>query len=290
MSLFAPIRKVSGRPDGTLDVEASFPAADANAVELAEALHGFSAGDGVRTAGRDRVIAAGVISSLGVGDDGIFRVAARVVDDGVVAKVRHGVLKFFEITSKWINLTDLGGGESVNMWKSEAADMTEQLSPFAKAFMAEFTKAMGDTLAKAAVETEHDRAANSANAGRLSSMNEADPVTITQDEPSTMLEDALLALRVVEHDEAPDRHLAIYRVGYGEDLYSMLRSNSSPRKDILAGQIERGGGRVLDMNQRPAIPGPGGREPPPQRRQTVAGDGSVVGWSEEQNPQLATVT
>jgi len=222
----------------------------------------------------------------------------------VVSKFKHGVLKFFEISAKYINLTDLGGDAAVTLWK--AADvsgyqdtLTEQLSPFAKAFRA----ASEEALSKAALDLEADRVRemNSVHPGKLSEMNETDPEAITRDAPDPGLVEALMGLRQVDpegREPAHSRFLESVTVGAsGQNYYSMLESNAAPRssRDFFLEALLAGGGRELPGREvlgpgGAQAPADGGREPRPNERQRGPKDnGQAEGWRVEQRLPQATV-
>jgi hypothetical protein len=102
-------------------------------------------------------VAAGLISSVAI-VDGFLRVAAKVVDETVISKVKHRVLRGFEISRRFISLVDRPGSlDKVSLWKAtmnaeqelaldDHADAMNQVNPNRLAGARDFSTILGETM------------------------------------------------------------------------------------------------------------------------------------------------
>ena len=244
MSIFARITGIESLDDGSLTVVAATSVAVADMVEARQACDSFGR-DG--TVLREmRSTAAGLVEKLNI-VDGVLRLVARVIDPSSILKVRHKVLRFFQVAPRFVDLIDRPDGfQKLCLWKATSNMTTHTLAEqFRKTFVAEFTKAM----AASDDGAEHDM--NATNPNRLASA----PDEPEDDMPA--LRAALSGLHTVgPRDLVQNAALAAFRVGHSAQNFYDLVSDvtfplAKPKRDFFLEQMVIAGG--ADLADRTAL-------------------------------------
>jgi hypothetical protein len=127
MTIFAPIDAIATDDDYGLTVSAAVSPSTADVSVAQETVAAFEKGDGPVLREMSRT-AAGLVTSINIAD-GFLRLVAKVIDPGTIAKIKHRVLRGFEVTQRFINLVDFPGSfDKVSLWKAQTMDVNTELA------------------------------------------------------------------------------------------------------------------------------------------------------------------
>jgi hypothetical protein len=225
--LHAAIQSVEPQPNGVLRVTAVAPLGDADRSDLRRTIDAYESDDGTADGPlreMDLPVAAGSVTSL-FADDRELRVAALVVDESSIRKVKNGVLKFLRVGGRFVSLVDrVSTDPALDLVKGAFLRTFEEnaMSTFGETFMKSFREAL---------ETEDDGRANQGDPVRLTSENSTDPATTRRDSSGLASEPAFDAL----HDGKRSPVLDIREVfdrGPGFRSLWDLRQETPPPQDI----------------------------------------------------------